>query len=85
VEIVVREGTPENPEAIAVKLYETDIITYYSDETFGFTNGGYYTPTTSSRANQFGPKAYWFGHTNMLLHAGEAPEREGQRPPVYPT
>lgn len=57
------------PDAIAVRLYQTDIITYYADDTFSFTNGGYYTPTTSARANQFGPKGVWFSNVKMKLCA----------------
>lgn len=84
VTVVLRTGTPESPESIAVRLYDTDIITYHADETFGFRNGGYFTPTTSARANQFGPEAYHFSNKNLLLHAGGTPEREGQRIPVVP-
>jgi hypothetical protein len=53
--------------AIAVRLYNTDIITYFADGTFTAQNGGFNTPTTSSRANQFGPMNVHFSHTKKVL------------------
>lgn len=72
-----------SPTTIAVRLYNTDIITYHSDETFSFSNGGFYTPTTSTRCNQFGPKGYHFSHGKRILHANGTPEQDGIRLPVY--
>jgi hypothetical protein len=52
---------------IAICLYETDIITYYPDGTFVADNGGFNTPTTSTRCNQFGPEGWCFFHHNKKL------------------
>ncbi len=68
-----------SPGSIAIRLYATDIITYYEDGTFSWTNGGYYTPTTSARANQFGPKGVWFSNHKMQLWANGTCEGEGVR------
>jgi hypothetical protein len=54
-------------DGIAVCLYNTDIITYYPDGTFIAKNGGFNTPTTSTRCNQFGPKNWCFFHENGEL------------------
>jgi hypothetical protein len=66
-------------DSIAIRLYRTDIITYYRDGTFSWTNGGYYTPTTSARANQFGPEGVWFGNHNLMLYANGTAEGVGVR------
>lgn len=55
------------PDAIAVRLYETDIITYYADGTFTADNGGFNTPTTSTRCTQFGPRGWFFYHHKKKL------------------
>jgi hypothetical protein len=52
---------------VATWLYETDIITYYPDGTFVADNGGFNTPTTSTRCNQFGPEGWCFFHHNKKL------------------
>jgi len=56
---------------IAVCLYATDIITYYPDGTFIADNGGFSTPTTSTRCNQFGPKGWRFFHEKGSLMGWE--------------
>jgi hypothetical protein len=56
-------------DGIAVKLYDTDIIIYYPDETFKADNGGFRTPTTVNRLNQFGPKGWNFAHEKKRLTA----------------
>lgn len=63
---------------IAIRLYNTDIVTYYPDETFEADNGGFNTPTTSNRCTQFGPGCY-FSHANKVLHAGGYPATKGKR------
>jgi hypothetical protein len=55
--------------SFAVRLYGTDIIIYHCDGTFEFDNGGFNTPTTSTRCNQFGPTGWWFSHHKKKLHA----------------
>jgi len=64
-------GEPKSLDrpSFAVKLYGTDIIIYHPDGTFEFDNGGFNTPTTATRACQFGPTGWRFGHHKKKLHA----------------
>jgi len=57
------------PVSIAVRLYDTDIITYHANGTWEADNGGFFTPTTSTRCNQFGPYGFHFSHVNKKLVA----------------
>ncbi len=57
----------KNSKSIAIKLYGTDIIIYHSNGTFEADNGGFNTPTTSTRCNQFGPKDWTFFHHKKKL------------------
>ncbi len=84
-------GEKGHPTSIAVRLYNTDIVTYYSDWTAECDNGGFDTPTTFSRLNQFGPRGYWFNHGGRKLYRfgmGVSGERgrceKGVRFPVGP-
>ena len=61
------KGRRRQDASISVRLYATDIITYYPGGTFNADNGGYFTPTTSSRATQFGPEGWYFGHHECRL------------------
>ena len=67
------------PHAIAIRLYDTDIITYYSDDTFEANNGGWNTPTTSTRLNLFGPAGWHFGHHKKRLQGNGKPMEPGIR------
>jgi hypothetical protein len=80
--VCLREEKDGQPTAIAVRLYNTDIITYYSDETFVADNGGYNTLTTANRCNQFGPSDYYFGHAAKQLWASGKPTGPNYRYPV---
>ena len=40
---------------IAVMLHETDVVIYYHDGTVKFDSGGWRTPTTRERINQYSP------------------------------
>lgn len=62
-------GPTGGPYECRVRLYHTDILTYYPDGTFDFTNGGFATRTTSTRCNQFGPKGWFFSHSDFKLYA----------------
>ncbi len=57
------------PEAYAVVLYLTPIVIYHADGTWEADNGGYNTPTTSTRLNQFGPRGFHFSHERQKLWA----------------
>jgi hypothetical protein len=61
---VVRRGA-----GIAIRLYATDILTYYPDGTFKANTGGYSTLTTMRRMNQFGPRGWWFYRKDHALRA----------------
>ena len=56
-------------DSIAIRLYDTDIITYHNDSTFEADNGGFNTVTTANRCTQFGPKDVHFCHYKKLLRA----------------
>lgn len=58
-----------SPDSIAVRFYYTDIVTYFADGTFIADNGGKNTPSTSSRATQFGPRGWTFWHSRKKLVA----------------
>ena len=51
----------------AIVLYKTEIVRYYENEMFSVDNGGYNTPTTAKRINQFTPRDYSFFHHNKKL------------------
>ena len=76
--------------SIYVVLYNTAILVYYPDETFEADNGGWNTPTTVNRLDQFGPKAWYFFHNKKLLWGWARGSRQeeqvctGRRLPVYP-
>lgn len=44
------------PDAIAVLLHNTDIVTYYSDGRTGLYTGGWFTMTTKDRMNYYLPR-----------------------------
>ena len=67
-------------DGIAVCLYNTDIITYYPDGTFVADNGGFNTPTTSTRCNQFGPKEWYFFHEKGQLMGRDCTESRERLP-----
>lgn len=69
---IVRRGR----NTIAVRLYQTDIITYHRDGTFEGDNGGWGTPTTSGRCNQFGPRGWFFGHGKGKLFGYHSPSQQ---------
>ena len=84
---VSSKGQPDKPVCIHIRLYETNIITYYipeeDREVFEADNGGFFTPTTSTRCTQFGPRGYLFGHTKKQLHANGKDTGKGVLLPVW--
>jgi hypothetical protein len=64
--VYISEFTPDGmstrwgqyPPSYEIILYRTPIVRYYPDGTFSVDNGGFNTPTTSSRVSQFTPD--WF-------------------------
>ena len=52
---------------IDVVLYDTPIVRYYKDGSFSVDNGGFNTPTTMNRINQFTPSWFWCCHMRKKL------------------
>lgn len=52
--LVRREG-----EALAVRLHDTDVVTYFPDGRIQLNSGGWRTPTTKDRINKFAPVNLW--------------------------
>lgn len=71
--------------AIAIRLYQTDIITYHKDGTFEADNGGWNTPTTANRCSQFGPRGWRFYHHKKKLHGNGRLMAKGLRYNADPT
>lgn len=60
-----------NPLWCHVRLYETNIITYWRDGSFIVDHGGHITATTVTRLNQFGPHlVHFYRHRNRLWVSG---------------
>lgn len=72
---------------IAIRLYDTDIIVYHkptkTQEVFEADNGGFNTPTTATRCNQFGPIGYRFWHHHKKLRASGKETGRGVLLPVW--
>jgi hypothetical protein len=60
------------PSAITIRIYNTDIVTYYDDGTALINHGGRVTPTTVNRISQFGPIGWYFASQNRKLTAYHA-------------
>lgn len=58
---------PEGRKRIAIRLYSTNILVYREDEMFFADNGGYNTPTTSTRLNMVAPRGWFFSHHKKKL------------------
>lgn len=50
-------------------FYDTCIVKYYADGSFSVDNGGFNTPTTSTRINQFTPRWFSVSHVDKKLVA----------------
>lgn len=50
--VVAREGNVRGEDAYAIRLYNTDIVTFYRDGTIKLDNGGHQTVTTKARMNE---------------------------------
>jgi hypothetical protein len=58
-----------NPDRMVIRLYQTDILVYYSDSlTFSADNGDTASLTTTYRLNQFGPPGWHFYHERFRLY-----------------
>lgn len=74
---------PEN-YVITVRLYTTDILGYTPDGMFWANPGGYVTATTTTRMQQFGPKATHFWRRNGHIWCSRGQCGLGLRWPVVP-
>ena len=45
-------------KSVVIRLYNTDIITYFADNTHRIYTGGFCTQLTVQRLNQFGPEGW---------------------------
>lgn len=52
-----RRALPSRP--IAVRLHDTDILTFYPDGSTVYDSGGWLTVTTKARMNEYGPLFIW--------------------------
>jgi hypothetical protein len=52
---------------VDIVLYDTPVVSYYRDGSFSVDNGGFNTPTTMNRVNQFAPHWFWIGHIDKKL------------------
>ena len=48
-----------NSDTIAVRLHDTDVVTFHSDGRTVLNTGGWRTVTTKERMNRFSPFAVW--------------------------
>jgi hypothetical protein len=69
VDLAFRQGRGE--DYFGIVLYNTEIVRFYQDETFSVDNGGFNTPTTSTRVTQFTPMGYsaWHSKGKMMLNS----------------
>ena len=56
---------------IAVKLHETDVVTYHQDESLVLNSGGWLTVTTKDRMNQYGPVGHRVYSVRGVWYVGE--------------
>jgi hypothetical protein len=54
---------------IDIVLYDTPVVSYYRNGSFSVDNGGFNTPTTMNRINQFTPRWFWCNHIDKKLCA----------------
>jgi hypothetical protein len=60
------------PDAYAVRLYSTDVITIHRDGTFTLRTGGWNTVTTKDRMNSYGPaRVHSEGGTLAVWHKAD--------------
>ncbi len=63
-----------SPDAIAVKLHDTDIVTYYADGTTVLDSGRWQTPTTKDRMNQAISPPLRIWQEQRTWYLGNAPD-----------
>lgn len=56
--------------AVAVRLHDTDVVTYNADGTVTFDTGGWFTMTTKERMNYFGPSGWVIGSDRGTWYFG---------------
>ncbi len=77
-------------DAVAVRLYGTDVVTIHRDGTYTLRTGGYHTVTTKQRLNAYGPcrvyerRGVWYCRPNgtpqgQPSHWEEFPFVDGMR------
>lgn len=62
--------------SIAIRLHETDVLTYLPTGVIIYDTGGYYTATTKARLNKYAPvgvyqkKREWYFEDDSTFHDG---------------
>jgi len=75
---------------LVIRLHGNTILTYRPDNSVTYTTCGWYTSTTKSRMNQFGPlhiyqrDFFWFYDDDQPYHDGLTVTNGQVRPPVEP-
>ena len=65
---VTAGGPAEDPyKQIWIILYRTTVLCYRRDGKFWADNGGWNTPTTSTRLNMVAPRGWFFSHERKRL------------------
>lgn len=58
-------------DTIAVRLHETDIVTFFADGDIDIYTGGWNTVTTKDRINGYSPVRVYSEHGHMFAHYGD--------------
>lgn len=59
---------------IAVRFYDTDVITYHADGSFTLNTGGWHTQTTAIRLDTYNPAGLRFGFQNRIMYVWDTNE-----------
>ena len=71
-------------QSIAVKLHQTDVVTYYPNGDIKLNSGGYKTATTKERINTYAPVRLWqenfawFMQDGLIFQDGEIIKKSGK-------
>jgi len=56
-----------SPTSIAIKLHDTDVLTFFEDESIQLFTGGWKTVTTKDRINRFLPTGFGYVHSERFV------------------
>lgn len=75
-------------DAFAVRLHQTDVVLIHADGTYTLNSGGWQTPTTKDRINEYTParlhqaKGLWYNRDGSLFYDGMTIDAAGH--PLQP-